>query len=130
MRTDSSPSPGSDRIEGSKHDEIDGAMKWGRRGVAERWTRVVSRKTRGRVASERVNEKAQKPDRTLFHVPAPRERVLPTTADALLEAVSTAVGLSAPDFIATAFTKRVSSRRRVSTMVGSTAMLASMRIEW
>ena len=52
MRTDSSPSPASDRIEGSKHDEIDGAMKWGRRGVAERWTRVVSRKTRGRVASE------------------------------------------------------------------------------
>ena len=44
MRTDSSPSPGSDGI--------DGTMKWGRRGVAERWTRVVSRKTRGRVASE------------------------------------------------------------------------------
>ena len=56
--------------------------------------------------------------------------MLPTTADALLEAVSTAVGLSAPDFIATAFTKRVSSRRRVSTMVSSTAMLASMRMEW
>ena len=46
-----------------------------------------------------------------------------------LEAVSTAVDLSAPDFIAAAFTKRVTSRNRVSTMVGSTAMLASMRME-
>ena len=47
-----------------------------------------------------------------------------------LEAVSTTVDLSAPDFIATAFTRRVSTSRSVSTMVGSTAMLASMRIEW